>query len=227
MMYDGKHKESGRGKQRKMADNAKTIAFTGHRPNKLAGYDREGYRTFTTDLASLLFEKYYSKGIRKFISGGAQGFDQLAFWAVEKMRLKYSLEDIENVVYVPFKGQEKIWKADGCFSKDDYRKMICRADSINMLNGALTDRGRIVGALMQRNCAMIDDADILCALNNSPRWAESNGGTAAAMQYALAIGRQIDRVRFTLNDLGNGSSELAITGFEEDVRPLSQPNNGE
>lgn len=194
-----------------------TVAFTGHRPSKLAGHDREAYRTFTDQLAELLFERYYQSRIGRFITGGAQGFDQLAFWAVEKMRERHELTDISNIVYVPFRGQERIWKEDGCFSKSDYRKMLSRADHVVFLSEPLHERYQIVSALMARNRAMIDDARILCALSNDPSWMEANGGTASAMQYAMLRRIRLDRVRFAMSSEDTGDPRLELSGFEEDI----------
>lgn len=118
-----------------MTDTTKlALAFTGHRPDKLAGYEREKYRAFTDELADLLYQQYYQCGYRKFITGGAQGFDQLAFWSVEKMRRTHKLDDVENIVYIPFQGQESRWKDEGCFSKNDYKKMLCAATRTQVLS---------------------------------------------------------------------------------------------
>ena len=64
----------------------KTICFTGHRPNKMAGYKHENYCSFLNSLEEHL-QKYLDAGFTKFITGGAQGADQLAFWAVHRLKL--------------------------------------------------------------------------------------------------------------------------------------------
>ena len=61
----------------------KTACFTGPRPNQLFGYYHlERYDIITQALGELL-PQLVAQGTFDFISGGAQGFDQLAFWAVE------------------------------------------------------------------------------------------------------------------------------------------------
>lgn len=179
-----------------------TLTFTGHRPDKLAGYDREAYRAFTQELADMLYEKYYRQGYRKFITGGAQGFDQLAFWAVEKMRRAHGLKDVQNILYIPFSGQERRWKETGCFSQGDYVKMRRAADREVILIPYATTRGEVVAALMGRNREMVDASDCVVALCNSDSWESDKGGTAACMQYAKKRGRQIDRIQTAMN--GNG-----------------------
>ena len=85
-----------------------TICFTGRRPQDLCGYDyKSKYEGLQKWLTGYL-EEFYKKGVRNFISGGAQGFDQLAFWVVED--LKKNHPDVKNIVYVPFQGQESRWK---------------------------------------------------------------------------------------------------------------------
>lgn len=197
-----------------MKDTPKlTLAFTGHRPDKLAGYEREKYRAFTDELADLLYQQYYQHGYRKFITGGAQGFDQLAFWSVEKMRRIHKLDDVENIVYIPFQGQESRWKDEGCFSKNDYKKMLCAATRTQVLLGPLAQRNEIVAALMARNRAMVDAANTVLALCLSSSWKEDKGGTAAAMRYAATKKVQLDQ----LGALRDAAGNIHIDNYRRDI----------
>ena len=72
----------------------------------------------------MVFAKF---GIKNYITGGAQGFDQLAFWAVNSLKKEY---DIQNIVYIPFQGQERLWKKTGMFGQKDYQKMLALADQV-------------------------------------------------------------------------------------------------
>lgn len=198
---------------RRIPVDVPTLTFTGHRPDKLAGYDREAYRPFTEQLAELIYDTYYKKGYRRFITGGAQGFDQLAFWAIEKMRKTRNLTDVENVLYIPFAGQERRWKESGTFSRDDYNKMRRFADREVVLVPYATTRGEVVAALMGRNREMVDASDRVLALCNSSDWENDSGGTAACMRYAQAKNRSIDCLQTTLGDSG----ELLIRSFSKDV----------
>ena len=86
---------------------AKTVCFTGKRPNKLYGYDdKEGYECLFDMLYSVCKNLYLRHGVRQFITGGAQGVDQLAFWAVQQLAQKH--KDIKNIVYISFEGQERV-----------------------------------------------------------------------------------------------------------------------
>lgn len=73
-------------------ENIDTICFTGPRPAKLYGYTKkEEYQKIVDQLKEVIrgFAKF---GIKNYITGGAQGFDQLAFWAVNslKKRIRHS-----------------------------------------------------------------------------------------------------------------------------------------
>ena len=66
----------------------KTLCFTGRRPKDLFGYDKDKYYPIV-DKLELILEDFYLQGFKKYISGGAQGFDQLSFWAVNRLKKKY------------------------------------------------------------------------------------------------------------------------------------------
>lgn len=97
-------------------DKFNTVTFTGHRPNKLAinnnGYKLEHYELFFPVLVEMLKE-YLDMGFTAFITGGAQGFDQLVFWAVDVLKKKRP--NILNIVYAPFINQDAFWRGDDVF----------------------------------------------------------------------------------------------------------------
>ena len=98
-----------------------TVCFTGRRPKDLCGYNADSYKTLVSAVLVILENLYQTQGVRRFITGGAQGFDQLAFWAVHNLRKNHP--DVENILYLPFRGQESRWLAKGPFSQDEYRLM--------------------------------------------------------------------------------------------------------
>lgn len=63
-------------------EKRETVCFTGHRANKLCGYDINKYTDFVDQLVIALEDYTLDHNITNFITGGAQGFDQLAYWAV-------------------------------------------------------------------------------------------------------------------------------------------------
>lgn len=165
-----------------------TVTFTGRRPKDLFGYyDKASYQRIVDKLKILLTE-LYNKEARTFISGGAQGFDQLTFWAVNGLKKIYP--DIRNVLYIPHEKQSDVWKNDGLFSRDYYKLMLSLADEIKIIsreyNIDTSYRDGIIRSLLKRNEAMIDSSDLIIGLyNHNIDFLTSKGGTAAALRYSM------------------------------------------
>lgn len=168
----------------------KKICFTGRRPKDLCGYVKANYTSFVDELVTIL--KEYITEDTEFISGGAQGFDQLSFWAVDKICSDNDTGyTVTNTVYVPFRGQERQWLSSGLFSQAEYRLMLSRASRVNYLKETLTDTKAIIRALYDRNHSMVNDSDMVIALYPSDEWQTAKGGTAECMRYAKSHGKPI------------------------------------
>lgn len=162
----------------------KTIAFTGHRPDKLYGYDlkNDKYLKLNKFLEKILEEKIINEGYDTFISGGALGFDTVAFLSVKNLKKKYP--NIKNIMAVPFENQHSKWSLKDV---NLYNWMKNIADEVvfvdNLENYNRTDAN--IGMfhkdkLMIRNEYMVDNADLLIAL-----WDGNNkSGTANCVKYA-------------------------------------------
>ena len=178
---------------------ATTLCFTGHRPNKLVGYDKNNYQDFVNHLAIRLEDYVKNFGITNFISGGAQGFDQLAFWAVHKLKRNHPEWHIQNIVYVPFIGQEVRWKKSGLFSQAEYQLMLRHADQVHICNPTVkanADFKDIRAALLQRNQDMVNDSDRVLAMYSHQEALNHQltpGGTASCVSYAQSINKPIDQ----------------------------------
>lgn len=168
--------------------NGKTIAFTGPRPKKLEGYSsRDPYTAFVKDLKNTLII-YIKQGYSNFITGGAQGIDQLAFWAV--CGLKKEGYNINNLVYVPYKGQELRWSEKGMFSQAEYNMMLEKADAVVYLKNKLDNLADISKALTERNHAMCDDSDLLIGFYDGDDFMVDTGGTAECLRYATSTAHE-------------------------------------
>lgn len=185
---------------------ANTLCFTGHRPNKLAGYDKNSYTKFVNDLAISLESYVINLGITNFISGGAQGFDQLAFWAVHKLKTNHPYWNIQNIVYIPFVGQESRWSKFGLFSQAEYNLMLNQADKVHVCNTAVkanADFKDIRAALMQRNHDMVNNSDRVLAMYSQEE-AKANqltqGGTSECVKYAKSVKRPVDKCVYHINN---------------------------
>lgn len=164
-----------------------TICFTGHRPKDLFGYHETSIDKWTS-LRQTITEvvcAYANKGVTRFITGGAQGIDQLAFWAVrEAQRLHPSLP-IVNDVFIPFKGQESRWAEYGLFGQSEYRSMLDAADYVDNIEERTPTTDRIK-LLYERNLAMLDESDtVIAGLKfDAPLFAK--GGTAHTVRNAAS-----------------------------------------
>ena len=165
-----------------------TLAVTGHRASALCGYQREAYRQAVDDLEAL-FASYYQKGYRTFITGGAQGMDQLAFWALANLRKKYS--DIRLPVYVPFSDFGRRWAKTGLFSQSEFSLMCETADEVAVLVPEENlDKKIAISALFARNAKMVEDADLVVGFLNEDPF-ETSGGTASTMRLAIRLGKKV------------------------------------
>lgn len=179
-----------------------TIAVTGHRPNQMGPgygyYDNRPWRALQTRVADTfqaIAEEHGASAIR-VVTGGAQGADQVAFWAAEELKTR-GLQ-VTNTVFVPFDGQESRWSEGGLFGQADWRAMIARADeSVVITRPKPTTRRDVVRALHARNDAMMATADVVVAVTHLDPNAVANasGGTAQAMRTCVTRGIPLRTVR--------------------------------
>ncbi len=158
------------------------VAFTGHRPEKLGGYDdlnpiRDELQARLAIRLNALVEAQ-SKNPRRVlgappvrcISGMALGFDQ---WAAEVcIRL-----GIPFLAAVPFIGQERRWPTR---AQHHYRGLIERSSGVHVVCAG----GYAPWKMQKRNVWMVDHCNLLIAA-----WDQSAGGTANCVHYAVEVER--------------------------------------
>lgn len=181
----------------------KALFFTGKRPKDLVGYDPKGYGALIQYLAYYLDTLVPEYG--RFISGGAQGFDQLAFKAVDSLKIRHAgmPYKISNELVLPFPGQEDLWGETGLFSKTDYRAMLRDADRIDYTVPAKpADRWAIAKALTDRNTDMLSRASMCIGIwpEGQPSWQNSamKGGTADALRKADRAGIAMRVIKYRI-----------------------------
>lgn len=175
----------------------KTICFTGHRPNKLGGYD------WNTPKNKVIIEKLRSEIISlinstreydfKFICGGALGIDQMAFDILEK--LKYGTLHLNNLkmtleLAIPFSKQPIKWNYHDA-KKYEIQKsqadIVTYVDRLEDYKIKGYDEDIYYPAKMQkRNQYMVDNSDVIIAV-----WDGTKGGTANCVSYAKKLGKEI------------------------------------
>lgn len=182
-----------------------SMCFTGRRPKDLCGYEKSKYDGFVRELADIIYDEFYTKrDIRRFVTGGAQGFDQMAFWAIERMKKMHQLKDVENIVYVPFEGQESRWAKKGVFSQAEYWQMIMHADRVFVVC-----EENNINALFVRNEVMCESTDLVLALYPDESWRSAKGGTASCMRYAINH-MLMFRLGYSVDKIGLKAGEIEV-----------------
>lgn len=180
----------------------KTVCFTGPRPKRLCEYNREPYQDLLIYLEKTI-EDLYLSGYREFITGGAQGFDQLAFQATNAVKKKNPSWDISNILAIPFHGQELRWKETGIFGQKEYREMLAAADKIVYVSDLYKNQNPYF-LLFKRNEYMIDASDLVVALYPDENWENAkSGGTENAMKYAKKKGISIMQIVYRIDEKEN------------------------
>lgn len=136
-----------------------------------------------------IFHKIHNKGYAaRFITGGRQGFEQLAFQAVERLKEQY--DGIENVVYIPFANQDNRWPETGLFSQTEYQDMLEKADAVYNCNPQIDVETASIWDLSKayRICKhmMIDASTNLIGQYTTNAWRKPylKGGTEESLRYA-------------------------------------------
>lgn len=145
------------------------LGFTGHRPQRLGGYNQETYSRLLK-LATWALELMNPKEV---ISGMAQGWDiEVAFAAI---RLGIPVH-----AALPFVGQEAIWPAH---ARDRYKTILKRCAKVTVVS----EGGYSAHKMMVRNQFIVDSSTHLCALWDK----QPMGGTFNCIQYAMHNGGTI------------------------------------
>ncbi len=156
------------------------LGVTGHRPNKLWGYD-------ISDKRYAQMKEYFKNEIRKdvneagqveAISGMALGVDIL--FAEAAIELKKEGLPVTLTAAIPFKGQEGKWPET---SKRQYCNILSEADrSVTVCDGSYA-----AWKMQKRNEFIVDECDRLIAIwDGMPQ-----GGTANCVDYARKKGKKI------------------------------------
>lgn len=128
----------------------KSCCFTGHRELPAAGSDERAALLLKLEAAVADTVK---EGCRRFIVGGAKGFDLLAGeWIAA---LKKVDPAITLAVYVPYRGQANSF-TDA--EKARYRALLDAADETVILSETYRH-----GCMRERNAKMVRDADLCIA----------------------------------------------------------------
>ena len=167
-----------------MVDNVVSISLTGHRPNKLAGYDlsKPYYTRLRNRLIAIIERSLTKYDIVECHSGMALGADTVWAQAIIYCKEKYGSDKIKFVAEIPDYNQPSRWLQE---SKDEWSRLMSYADSVNTYQ--LNNGQSYAYVLNQRNIGMIKACDILIAIYDGI----STGGTANGVKYGKQLGKWI------------------------------------
>lgn len=144
------------------------VSGTGHRPNKLGGYDQRTHER----LVKLAKDYLSVTRHERVISGMSLGWDQALAEAAIYLRIPLH-------AYVPFLHQEDAWPP---ISRQKYHELLLSAEHVVYCS----DPGYAVWKMQKRNEDMVNDSDYVLAL-----WDGSSGGTGNCVGYAQKKQKQI------------------------------------
>lgn len=154
------------------------LAGTGHRPNKLGGYEKEE-RARVVRLAMRGLDT--AQQVKSVITGMALGWDTALAVAAYTLGVPYTAA-------VPFKGQECRWPKD---SQDQFNFLLSRAEEVVYV----CEDGYAAWKMQKRNQWMVDRCDQVLAL-----WDGSDGGTGNCIAYATKVNKPIINLWELYND---------------------------
>lgn len=146
-----------------------TCAFTGHRNIK------ESHKRTLPDLLARAIGYAYEKGCRRFIAGGAIGFDTAA--AREVLRFRLSHPDVTLILFLPCLDQDASWNAG---QRDSYEYILNAADEVKYIS-----EGYDKACMKRRNQAMAEECDIMIAYV-----ARDRSGASQTIRMAREIGKE-------------------------------------
>ena len=154
------------------------ICVTGHRPNKMYGYNLQDVRWIK--LKELFKKILVENSCTEAITGMALGVDTV--FALAVIELKNSGYDIKLHCAIPCKNHSSKWINE---SVELYNKILKKADIVKLVSNE-----EYKPWLMQRrNEYMVDLADMVIAV-----WDGTSGGTENCVKYADKIGKSIMRI---------------------------------
>lgn len=151
------------------------MCVTGHRPNKLYGYDLTDDRwiALKEDFKQILIENKCDEAI----TGMALGVDTIFAYAV--LELKEDGHDIKLHCAVPCRNFSGKWNF---YDRVKYRNIISLADTVKLVS----DEEYKPYLMQKRNEYMVDHSDKVIAV-----WDGSKSGTKNCIDYAKKVGKDI------------------------------------
>ncbi len=158
-----------------------TIAFTGHRSNRIPT-DEQALSEYLDKTVTDL----YFKGYRRFLTGMSEGFDLMAGEAV--LRLKAIHTDIRLITVIPFTGQAHRFSPE---DKQRYGHLFNYCD-----DSVLISEHYFTGCFHRRNDYLTDNSALVIAYYDR----QEQGGTHYTVTRAISKGIPVINL-FDSNDI--------------------------
>ena len=146
-----------------------TCAFTGHRNIKFE------HRAGLSGLLRRAIGYAYDKGCRRFITGGALGFDTEA--SREIIRFRISHPDVSLILFLPCLDQDAAWSYR---QRDSYDYILSAADEVKYIS-EVYDKS----CMKRRNQAMAEECDIMIGYVG-----HSRSGSSQTLRMATTLGKE-------------------------------------
>lgn len=169
-----------------------TICFTGHRPDKLGGYDWNTYKNqaIMKKISEVTENLILQRNAKQFVFGGALGIDQMAFEVVKKHQ-EHWCHELKMILAVPFKNQSIKWFRQSDLNRYNsqlkWADEVVYVDTVDKYKLSNMQEGVYHPAKMQkRNEFMVDNSDIVVSV-----WDGTKGGTYNCVKYAQKTNKEI------------------------------------
>lgn len=157
-----------------------TVCVTGHRPDRMFGYDlnNEGWQTLKEQFKKILKEE----NVKRAMSGMALGTDMVFAYAV--FELQEEGYPIELIAAVPCLNQDALWARE---SKQMFHEILDKATEVVYVSNEEYTQG----CLEARNRYMVDNSDgVISVWDGVPK-----GGTFHCISYAKKVGKPIHEIK--------------------------------
>ncbi len=162
----------------------RTVAVTGHRPNKLKGgytWNTAENKRLITELTKTFKWLIEEHEMTELITGGAIGVDQYAFQA--GLNLKELGYNLKLTLAIPYESQPSVWQQEQRKRYEEFKTLADKIVYVDTVEG-YRNKNETVGEhsnfkLFRRNEFMVDRADILVGV-----WDGTKGGTYNCIKYA-------------------------------------------
>lgn len=155
----------------------KTACFTGHRPDKLNGYNPRDNKELLWKLRSFVVQHIEEKNVKTFITGMALGIDTWSALIVLKLKEQYP--DLKLIAAVPCQNHSDKWTKE---SRDQWQYIIDRCNEVVYVSNEPYTKW----CMQKRNEWMCNNSDYVIAV-----WDESSGGTGNCVKYAIKTEKEI------------------------------------